>query len=59
VKTVEKPKKKNKQILWQEIVPNSSKDRPMHERDNPSFLDEFMKFFFTVLFIFVFLSLST
>jgi hypothetical protein len=41
-----------------EIEPNPSKDRSMHEGDNPSFLDEFMKisFFATVQFIFVFLS---
>jgi hypothetical protein len=27
-----------------EIEPNPSKDRAMHEGDNPSFLDEFIKF---------------
>ena len=40
-----------------EIEPNPLKDRAVHEGDNPSFLDEFMKFtfFLTVLLIFVFL----
>jgi hypothetical protein len=39
-----------------EIEPNPSKDRAMHEGDNPSFWDEFIKFTFclTVQFIFVF-----
>jgi hypothetical protein len=34
------------------------KERAMHEGDNPSFWEEFIKFtfFFTELFIFVFLS---
>jgi hypothetical protein len=32
------------QILCHEIEPNPSKDRSMHEGDNPSFLNEFMKF---------------
>jgi hypothetical protein len=39
VKTVKEPKK---QILCQEIAPNPSKDRAMHEGDNPSFWDEFI-----------------
>jgi hypothetical protein len=44
--------------MCHEIEPNPSKDRAMHEGDNPSFLDEFIKFtfFLTVLLIFVFLS---
>jgi hypothetical protein len=37
VKTVKEPKKKPKQILCHEIEPNPSKDRAMHEGDNPSF----------------------
>jgi hypothetical protein len=43
-------------ILCHEIESNPSKDRAMHEGDNPSFWDEFIKFklFLTVLFIFVF-----
>jgi hypothetical protein len=36
VKTIQKPKK-NKQILCHEIEPNPSKDKAMHEGDNPSF----------------------
>jgi hypothetical protein len=50
VKTVKEPEK----ILCQEIEPNTSKHRAMHEGDDPSFRDEFMKFtfFFTVLIIF-------
>jgi Sec-independent protein translocase protein TatA len=44
VKTVKKTKKQTKQnkkpkqpeILFHEIEPNSSKDRAMHERGNPS-----------------------
>jgi hypothetical protein len=38
-----------------EIETNPSKDRAMHEGDNPSFRDEFIKFtfFLTVLFILV------
>jgi hypothetical protein len=37
---------------YNEIEPNPSKDRAMHEGDNSSFWDEFMKFtlFFTVQF---------
>ena len=31
-------------MLCHEIEPNLSKDRAMHEGDNPSFLDKFMKF---------------
>jgi hypothetical protein len=34
VKTIKEPKK---QILCDEIEPNPSKDRAMHEGDNPSF----------------------
>jgi hypothetical protein len=39
-----------------EIEPNPSKDRAMHEGDNPSFRDEFIKcpFVLTVEFILVF-----
>jgi hypothetical protein len=39
-----------------EIEPNPSKDRAMHEGDNPSFCNEFVKFalFLTVQFKFVF-----
>jgi hypothetical protein len=55
VKSVKSPKN---QILCHEIEPNPSTERAMHEGDNLSFLDEFMKFTFylIVLFIFVFLS---
>jgi hypothetical protein len=54
VKTVKQPKKK--QILCHEIEPKPSKDRVMHEGDNPSFRDEFIKctFFLKESFIFVF-----
>jgi hypothetical protein len=54
VKTVKEPEKP--QIPCHEIEPNPSKDRAIHEGDNPSFLDEFMKltFILTVLLIFVF-----
>jgi hypothetical protein len=38
VKTIKEPKK---QTLCHEIEPNPSKDRAMHEGDNPLFLDEF------------------
>jgi hypothetical protein len=34
------------QILCHDIEPNPSKDRAMHEGDNPSFWDEFIKFTF-------------
>jgi hypothetical protein len=39
VKTVQEPKKKKKikQILCHETEPNPSKDRAMHEGDNPTF----------------------
>jgi hypothetical protein len=37
-------KKTNPNILCHEIEPNSTKDRAMHERDNPSIWDEFIKF---------------
>jgi hypothetical protein len=52
VKTVKDPEN---QILCHAIEPNPSKDRAMHEGDNPSFWDELMKFtfFLTELFIFV------
>ena len=51
-------KSRKYQILCHEIEPNPSKDRSMHEGDNPSFLNEFMKFtlYLIVVFIFVFLS---
>jgi hypothetical protein len=39
-------KSRKYQILCHEIEPNPSKDRSMHEGDNPSFLNEFMKFTF-------------
>ena len=42
----EPKKKKTKQILCHEIEPNPSKERAMHEGDNPSFLDEFNKIYF-------------
>jgi hypothetical protein len=41
VKTEKDPEKK---ILCHEIEPNPLKDRAMHEGDNHSFWDEFMKF---------------
>jgi hypothetical protein len=52
VKTIKGPKKPKSH----EIEPNPSTDRAMHEEDNPSFGDEFIKFtfFLTVQFIFVF-----
>jgi hypothetical protein len=43
VKSVKEPKT---QILRHEIELNPSKDRAVHEGDNPSFLDEFMKYTF-------------
>jgi hypothetical protein len=51
-------KSRKYQILWHGIEPNPSKDRSMHEGDNPSFLNEFMRFtlYLIVVFIFVFLS---
>jgi hypothetical protein len=54
VKSVKEPKT---HILCHEIEPNLSKNRAVHEGDNPSFVDEFMKFtfFLTALLIFVFL----
>jgi hypothetical protein len=57
VKTVKEPSDEN-QTKCHEIEPNLLKDRAMHEGDNPSFLDEFIKFafFLTVEFIFVFQS---
>jgi hypothetical protein len=55
VETVKEPKK---WILCHDFEPNPSKDRAMHEGDNHSFWDKFIKFtfFLTELFIFVFLS---
>jgi hypothetical protein len=48
VKTVQEPKKKKtKQILCHEVEPNPSKDRAMHEGDNPSFCDEFINLLFS------------
>jgi hypothetical protein len=49
---------KAKKILCHEIDPNSRKNTAIHERDNPLFWDEFVKFtfFLTVLFMFVFSS---
>jgi hypothetical protein len=55
MKTVKEPSDGN-QTECHEIEPNPSKDRAMHEGDNPSFWDEFIKFtffFLTVQFIFV------
>ena len=42
----EKCEEPKNQLLCHEIEPNPSKDRAMHEGDNPSFLGEFMKFNF-------------
>jgi hypothetical protein len=44
VKTVQDPKK---QILCHEVEPNPSKDRAMHEGDNPLFWDEFINLLFS------------
>jgi hypothetical protein len=54
MKIVKEPKKTY--ILCHEIERNPWKERTMHEGDNPSLLDEFIKFtfVFTVLFIFIF-----
>jgi hypothetical protein len=53
VKTIQEPKKTTKkQILCHEIEPNPSKDRAMHEGDNPSFCDEFVTFTFIHIRIF-------
>jgi hypothetical protein len=50
-------KSKKTQILCHEIEPKPSKDKAMHEGDNPLFADEFINLlFFIVLFLFVFLS---
>jgi hypothetical protein len=38
-------KSRQNQILCYEIEPNLSKDRAMHEGDNPSFSDEFVNNF--------------
>jgi hypothetical protein len=56
-KIVKSVKELKTQILCHGIEPNPSKDRAVHEGDNPSFLDEFMKFtfFLTALLIFIFL----
>jgi hypothetical protein len=56
VKTVKEPIQTKTES--QEIEPNPSKDRAMHEEDNPSFLEEFIKStsFLTVQYIFVFLN---
>jgi hypothetical protein len=53
VNAAKEPKKPNT-VLWN-IEPNLSKDRAMHEGDNPSFWDKFIKstFFLTELFIFL------
>ena len=40
-KNVKRVKSRKNEILCHEIEPNPSKDRAMHEGDNPSFLDEF------------------
>ena len=45
VKTVKEPEENPK------IERNPTKDRAMHEGDNPSFWDEFMKFTFSYSFI--------
>ena len=45
VKSV-KSRKNEIHVQCHEIEPNPSKDRAMHEGDNPSFLVEFMKFTF-------------
>jgi hypothetical protein len=42
-KTIKEP---TNQISCHEIEPNPSKNRAMHEGDNPSFLDEFIKITF-------------
>jgi hypothetical protein len=41
--------KNGKKILRHEIEPNPSKDRAMHEGDNPSFRDEFIDLLFSWL----------
>jgi hypothetical protein len=51
--------KEQEKTQTEEIEPNPSKDRAMHERDNPSFLGELITnllFFLTIQSIFVFLS---
>ena len=55
-KNVKSVKSGKNEILCHEIEQNPSKDRAMHEGNNPSFGGEFRKFsfFLTVLFIFVF-----
>jgi hypothetical protein len=56
-KIVKGVKEPEKQTLCHEIEPNPWKDRTIHERDNPSFWNEFIKkniFFLSELFIFVF-----
>ena len=53
-KNVKSVKSRKNEILCHEIEPNLSKDRAMHEGDNPSFLDEFMRFTFYLIVLFVF-----
>jgi hypothetical protein len=43
LKTVKEPKRPE----CHEIEQNPPKDRAMHERDNPSFLGEFIRFTFS------------
>ena len=57
-KKCEKSKEPKNQLLCREIEPNPSKDRAMHEGDNPSFLDKFMKFIFYLIILFIFVYLS-
>jgi hypothetical protein len=54
IRAKKKKTKNKKQILCHESEPNPSKDRTMHEGDNP--LYKFTFFLTVVLFIFVFLS---
>jgi hypothetical protein len=44
--TLKEPGKKISQTHCHEIEPNLSKDRTMHEGDNPLFWNEFIKFYF-------------
>jgi hypothetical protein len=57
VKTVKEPIKTKSESHKTE--PNPLKDRAMHEGDNPSFLDEFVKFTFILTVQFIFLSLRS
>jgi virulence-associated protein VagC len=52
VKTVIEPIKTKTET--HEMEPNRSKDKAKHEGDNPSFLDEFLKFAFVLIFQFIF-----